>query len=67
MVIGDLGVPGGAALKHVDLEQEQDLGAATILQQGMEGNTAMDQTVRRDLATLKLVQTVNVYMIYLFI
>ena len=67
MVTGALGVIGEVAPNHVDLEQEQDLGAATIPQQGMEGNTAMDQTVRRDLATLKLVQTVNVYMIYLFI
>ena len=56
MVIGDLGVPGGAAPNHVDLEQGQGLGAATILQQEMEENTALDQAARQEHATQWLVQ-----------
>ena len=67
MVTGDLGVPGGAAQNHVDLEQEQDLGAVIIPLQGMEGDTAVEQAAPQDLATKELVQTVNVYVIYLFI
>ena len=48
---GGLGVPGGPALNHVVLEQEKDLGAATIPLQGMEEKTALGQTLRQDLAT----------------
>ena len=62
MVTGDLGVPGSAALNHVVLEQEKDLGAATILLQVMEGITAVAQAARQELATQELVQ-VNVYTI----
>ena len=62
MVSGDLGVPGSAAQNHVVLEQEKDLGAATILLQVMEGITAVDQAARQELATQELVQ-VNVYTI----
>ena len=51
MVTGDLGVPGGAAQNHVDLEQEQDLGAVIIPLQGMEGDTAVEQAAPQDLAT----------------
>ena len=42
MVCGDLGVLGGPALNLVSLEQEKDLGAATIPLQRMEGETALD-------------------------
>ena len=56
MVTGALGVPGGAALNPVDLEQEQDPGAATILQQGMEGDTAVDQAALQEVATQEVVQ-----------
>ena len=59
MVSGDLGVPGGAALNHVVLEQEKDLGDAIILFQGMEGNTAVDQAARQKLATQELVDVVS--------
>ena len=62
MVAGDPGVPGGAALNHVVLEQEKDLGAATILLQVMEGITAVDQAARLKLVTQELVQ-VNAYTI----
>ena len=50
MVTGDLGALGGAALNHVDLEQEKDLGAATIPLKGTGGNTALDQAARQTLA-----------------
>ena len=56
---GTLGVPGGVALNHVVLEQEQDLGDAIILFQGMEGNTAVDQTACQELATQELVAVVS--------
>ena len=56
MVIGELGVPGEDVLKHVDLEQEQDPGAATAPPQRMGGNTAVDQAACQGLATHKLVQ-----------
>ena len=59
MVTGALGVPGGAALKHVGLEQEQDLGAAITRLQSMEGDPAVDQAACQELATQELVQ-VNV-------
>ena len=62
MEAGALGVPGGVVPKHVDLEQENDLGDATIPLQVMEGNTALDQTARQKLAIQELVQ-VNVYTI----
>ena len=56
MVIGGLGVPGEAVLKHADLEQGIDIGGATTLLQGMAGNTALDQAAGQELATHKLVQ-----------
>ena len=56
MVDGDPGLPGGAALKHVVLEQEKDQGAATILLQRMEEDPALDQAVCQELATQELVQ-----------
>ena len=59
MVTGDLGVPGGAALNHVVLEQEKDIGSATILFQVMEGMTAVDHTSRQELATQELVDVVS--------
>ena len=59
MVTGALGAPGEAALKHVELEQEKELGAVTIPLQSMGGDTALDQAARQELATLQLVQ-VNV-------
>ena len=43
MVTGVLGVPGEAALKHVDLEQEKGIGAATIHLQEMGDHSAVDQ------------------------
>ena len=46
MVTGDLGVPGGAAPKHV-MEQEKDLGAATIRIQEMGGRTVLDQAAHQ--------------------
>ena len=42
METGDLGDPGGAALKHVSLELEQDPGHAAILHQRMGGKTVVD-------------------------
>ena len=59
MVTGDLGVPGGAALNHAVLEQEKDIGTATILLQVMEGITALDHTICQDLATQELVDVVS--------
>ena len=61
MVTGALGVLGEVAPNHVDLEQEQDLGAATILQQGMGGDTAVDQAACQKLATQELVIMVMIY------
>ena len=60
METGDLGVPGEAALRHVDLEQEQDLGAAIIPLRGMEEGPALDQAATQELATQKFVQ-VNIF------
>ena len=56
MVIGGLGIPGEAVLKHADLEQGIDIGGATTLLHGMAGNTALDQAAGQELATHKLVQ-----------
>ena len=56
MVTGEHGVPGEAALKHVDQEQEKDQGAATTPPQRMGVITAEDQAACQGLATHKFVQ-----------
>jgi len=59
MVTGALGVLGEVAPNHVDLEQKQGLGAATILLQGMGGDIALDQAAPQDLATQDLVHQLS--------
>ena len=56
MVTGARGVPGEVAPNHVDLEQKQDLGAATIPLQRMEGETALEQAASQTFATQELVR-----------